>query len=111
FGGVTELAERGHDVRLGFPILRFHFLTEILIDSGRAGAVEKHEDFEFLFHGSLFGSLEFSGEKIIHHQRRDERGDAKILLRIVVQHVKSKLVAATDESREERSEEHTSELQ
>ena len=100
-GGVTELAERGHDVRLGFPILRFHFLTEILIDSGRAGAVEKHEDFEFLFHGSLFGSLEFSGEKIIHHQRRDERGDAKILLRIVVQHVKSKLVAATDESREE----------
>ena len=49
-GGVTELAERGHDVRLGFPILRLHFLREILIDSGRAGAVEKHEDFEFLFH-------------------------------------------------------------
>src|SRR5437667_7338907 len=100
-GGVTELAERGHDVRLGFPILRFHFLAEILIEGGRACTVEQHENFEFLFHGSLFGALEFSSEKIIHHQRRDESGDAKILLRIIIEHMQPKLIAAAGEPREE----------
>jgi hypothetical protein len=34
-----------------------------------------------------FGALEFAGEKIIHHQRRNESGDTKVLLRIVIQHV------------------------
>ena len=52
------------------------------------------------FFFTLFGALEFAGEKIVHHQRRDKRGDAKILLRIVVQHVKTELVAAVDQSRE-----------
>src|SRR5262249_56670252 len=33
-----------------------------------------------------FGALEFPREKIIHHQRRDESGDTKILLRIVVEY-------------------------
>jgi len=32
------------------PILRFHFLAEVLIDGGGTCAVEKDEDFEFLFH-------------------------------------------------------------
>src|SRR5205807_10464601 len=49
---------------------------------------------------TLFRSLEFPGEKIIHHQRGDESGDPKILLRIVVEHVKSKFIAAAGESRE-----------
>ena len=47
---VAKRAERGHDVRLGLPILRFHLLAEILIDGGGTCAVEKDEDFEFLFH-------------------------------------------------------------
>ncbi len=48
----------------------------------------------------VLGALELPGEKIIHHQRRDERGDAKILLRIVVQHVEIELVATIDQSGE-----------
>src|SRR5439155_23616524 len=46
----------------------------------------------------LFGALEFAGEKIIHHQRRDKSGHAKILLRVVVQHMQPKLVAAISEA-------------
>ena len=52
------------------------------------------------FFFTLFGAFEFAGEKIIHHQSRDKSGDAKILLRIVVMHVKPELVAAVDQSRE-----------
>src|ERR1700680_161065 len=52
----------------------------------------------FLF--TLFGPLELAGEEIIHHQRRDERGNSKILLRIVVQHAEIELVAAVDQPRE-----------
>jgi len=50
FRRVTERAERGHDVRLGFPILCFQLLAEVLIDGGWTGAVEKNQNFEFLFH-------------------------------------------------------------
>src|SRR3984893_6266313 len=50
---------------------------------------------------SLLGPLELAGEKIIHHQRGDERRHAKILLRIVVEHVELELVATVDQSREE----------
>src|ERR1700726_2419104 len=53
------------------------------------------------FFFTLFGALELAGEQIIHHQRRDESGDAKILLRVVVEHVEPELVAALDEPREE----------
>ena len=35
----------------------------------------------------LLGTFEFAGEKIIHHQRGDESGHTKILLRIVIQHM------------------------
>src|SRR6266581_3692631 len=49
------------------------------------------------FFFTLFGTLELAGEEIIHHQRRDERGDAKILLRIVVVHVEPELIAAVDQ--------------
>ena len=52
------------------------------------------------FRFTLFGALKLAGEKIIHDQRRDKRGDAKILLRIVVQHMETKLVAAVEEPRE-----------
>ena len=55
--------------------------------------------FNFFF-TELFGALEFAGEKIIHHQRRNERGDAKILLRIVVEHAEIELIAAIDQPRE-----------
>ncbi len=50
FRSVTESTQRCHDVRLGFPVLRLQFFREVLIDRGRTCAVEKHEDFEFLFH-------------------------------------------------------------
>src|ERR1700681_2980355 len=52
------------------------------------------------FFFTLFGALELAGEEIIHHQRRNESRDTKILLRVVVQHVESELVAAVDEPRE-----------
>src|SRR4030095_10996518 len=42
----------------------------------------------------LFGALEFAGEKIIHHQCRDESGDTKILLRIVIQHMQPKFITS-----------------
>jgi hypothetical protein len=100
-GGMTQLAKSGHDVRFRLPILRLHFPGEILIDGRRTCAVEKDEDFEFLFHGSLFGAFEFAGEKVVHHQRRNESGDPKILLRIVVKHMKSELVTTAREPREE----------
>src|SRR6266446_6718877 len=53
------------------------------------------------FFFTLFGALELAGEEIIHHQRRDESGDAKILLRIVIEHVEPELVAAFDEAGEQ----------
>src|SRR6266700_3377470 len=53
------------------------------------------------FFFTLFGALEPAGEEIIHHQRGDESGDAKILLRIVVKNVEPELVAAVDEPGEE----------
>src|SRR5437667_6938020 len=53
------------------------------------------------FFFTLFGALELAGEEIIHHQRGDESGDAKILLRIVVEYIKPELVAAFDEPREQ----------
>src|SRR6478609_3536948 len=45
----------------------------------------------------LFAALEFTGEEIIHHQRGNERGNAKILLRVVVQDAKIELIAAIDQ--------------
>src|SRR5436305_15351809 len=51
------------------------------------------------FFFTLFGALEFAGEKIVHHQSRDKRGNAKILLRVIVMHVKPEVVAAVDQSR------------
>src|ERR1700757_2551010 len=48
----------------------------------------------FFFTGWLFRALEFAGEKIIHHQCRDESGDTKILLRIVIQHMQSKFITS-----------------
>ena len=45
------------------------------------------------------GALEFAGEKIIHHQRGDESGDTKILLRIVIEHMQPKFIAAVDQPR------------
>jgi hypothetical protein len=50
FRRVTERAERRHDVRFGFPILRLQLLAEVLIDSSGTCAVKKNENFEFLFH-------------------------------------------------------------
>ena len=52
------------------------------------------------FFFTLFGALEFAGEKIIHDQSGDKRGNAKILLWVVVMHVKPEVVAAVDQSRE-----------
>src|SRR5438067_13350208 len=51
------------------------------------------------FFFTLFGALEFAGEKIVHHQGSDESGNAKILLRVVVLHIKPEVVAAVDQSR------------
>ena len=52
------------------------------------------------FFFTLFGALEFAGEKIVHYQSGDKSGDAKILLRVVVMQVKPEVVAAIDQSRE-----------
>src|ERR1700736_3203882 len=41
-----------------------------------------------------------AGKKIIHHQRGDERGDAKILLWIVVQDMQAKLVGPISQARQ-----------
>src|SRR4029453_5716669 len=46
------------------------------------------------FFFTLLRAFEFAGEKIIHYQRRNKRGDAKILLRVVIEHMNPKLVAA-----------------
>src|SRR5204862_4998588 len=61
----------------------------------------KTRTFSFFFTSALFRALEFAGEKIIHHQRRDEGGDTKILLRIVIQHMQSKFITSAGKSREE----------
>src|SRR6202040_3849145 len=47
---VAELTERGQDVGLGLPILRFHLRAEVLVDRRGTNRVEKGEDFEFLLH-------------------------------------------------------------
>ncbi len=49
-GRVAELAERGQNVGLGFPILRLQLRAQVLVDRRRRDGVEKGEDFEFLFH-------------------------------------------------------------
>ena len=40
----------------------------------------------------LLRPLEFAGEKIIHHQCRDESGNTKILLWIIIQHMQSEFI-------------------
>ena len=50
---VTDRAQRGHNIRLGFPVLRLQLLREILVDGCGTCAVEEHENFEFLFHDFL----------------------------------------------------------
>src|SRR5215469_17690709 len=52
-------------------------------------------------HGWSFRAFKLAGEKIIHHQRGDESGDTKILLRVVIQHMQSKFITAPGEPREE----------
>ena len=97
---VAELAERGQNVRLGFPIFGLQLRAQVLVERRRPDGVEKREDFEFLFHG-LFCAFELAGKQIIHDQRRDESGDPKVLLWIIVQHMKLELIAAVDEPRQE----------
>src|SRR6059058_409632 len=53
------------------------------------------------FFFTLFSALEFPGEKIIHHQRRDKSGHAKILLRVVIQHMQAKFITSTGKPRKE----------
>src|SRR5436190_21235786 len=53
------------------------------------------------FFFTLFGALEFAGKEIIHHQRRNESRDAKILLRIVIEDMEPKLIATVNEPCEE----------
>src|SRR5438067_5626390 len=49
-GRMSERAEGGKHVRLGFPVLGFHFLGQVLVDLGWADRVEQSEDFQFLLH-------------------------------------------------------------
>ena len=44
FFGVTEGSQRAQDVGLGFPILRLHFLAQVLVDLGRPDGVEQGKD-------------------------------------------------------------------
>src|SRR6266480_5404386 len=77
------------------------FISALKSWSTVVGLVPSKSTRTLSFFFTLFGALEFAGEQIIHHQRRNESGDAKILLRIVVQHAKLELVAAVDQTREE----------
>src|SRR3954447_14435828 len=52
------------------------------------------------FFFTLFRALELAGEKIIHNQRCNKRGNAEILLRIVVQDVQVELIATFDQAGE-----------
>ena len=96
--GVAEGAERARTLASVFQSSVFiSLLRSWSIVVGRM-ASKRARTLSFFF--TLFGALEFAGEKIIHHQRRDESGNAKILLRIVVQHMKAELVATFDQPRE-----------
>ena len=72
-----------------------------MVNSGRTCAVEQNENLELLFHDWLFRALELAGEKIIHHERRDESRDAKILLLLVIQHMESKFITSAGKPREQ----------
>src|SRR5262249_12597084 len=50
FLGMTEGAQCAQDIGFRFPILRLHFLAQVLVDLGRSNGVKKSEDFEFLLH-------------------------------------------------------------
>src|SRR5438270_13150663 len=50
------------------------------------------------FFFTLFGALEFAGKKIVHHQRGNESGDTKILLRVVVMDMEPEMIAPVDQS-------------
>jgi len=49
----------------------------------------------------LFRAFKFSGEKIIHNQCRNESGDTKILLWIIIWNMQPKFVTSAGKSREE----------
>jgi hypothetical protein len=49
----------------------------------------------------LFRAFKFSGEKVIHDQCRNESGDTKILLRIIIWYMQPKFVRSAGKSREE----------
>jgi hypothetical protein len=53
------------------------------------------------FFFTLFGALELAGEEIIHNQGGDKSSDAKVLLRIVVEHAELQLVTAFDQPGQE----------
>src|ERR687888_1374039 len=52
------------------------------------------------FFTALLRALEFAGEKIIHHQRCDVSGNAKILLGVIIVRVQAELVTAIDQPAE-----------
>src|SRR6266446_6271078 len=79
----------------------FVFSSFVKSWSSVVGLVPSKSTRTLSFFFTLFGALEFAGEKIIHHQRGNESRDAKILLRIVVVHMESQLVGAFDQSREQ----------
>jgi hypothetical protein len=49
---VPQGAERFHYIRLGLPLFRFQFVTEILVNSRRTCAVKQDEDFQLLLHAT-----------------------------------------------------------
>src|SRR6266403_1197259 len=73
------------------------FISLVRSSSILVGRVPSKRTRTLSFFFTLFGALELAGEEIIHHQRRDECGDPKILLRIVVVDVEPELIAAVDE--------------
>src|SRR6185437_11828380 len=72
----------------------FVFISLVKSWSIVVGLVPSKSTRALSFFFTLFGALEFSGKKIVHHQRGDKCRDAKILLRIIIEHVKPELVAA-----------------
>src|SRR5436190_9930239 len=75
----------------------FVFISLVKSWSSVVGLVPSKSTRTLSFFFTLFGALEFAGEKIIHHQRGNESRHAKILLRIIIEHMQPKLIAAMGE--------------
>src|SRR3979411_1597208 len=77
------------------------FISLVKSWSTVVGLVPSKSTSTLSFFFTLFRALEFAGKEIIHHQRGDESGNPKVLLRIVVQDMEFELVTTFDQPAEQ----------